>query len=539
MSSDISYVTYTLLAVVAGLIFFPVIFDGEPDGPAMALLQQSSVAPTRKQNESAVHRSRETPTGFPLRQGLGIQEGYTKRKGDVRDIWRVFMQRVGQLHTILGNDKVVHSIDTLDGEIDSLGEYISGLQTAGKRKVVAVYLPNSAENLIAGFTCAFYDFTFVPIQYPAEPEVVEQKLKNTDAEILLMPAACLDLNDLKAATSLKHVILVVEEGSRHLDFADDPNAKVTLKEWHDIAINGKKGTRPETIDESQPHMLILAKNLKLDKMEVIPYSHINIVSAVSAQATALPPKDQFKVEDVFTPASPLADQYTRIITYTAMLSGCTIIVNAVTPPSGPLQSACVNAIPSVIVVPADTLSEVHRTSMAAQVEIFHEWMHVYQLRKLVRYGQVPRQSGFARFNDYDRPNLGKNLRLIYVAENPSEGTKPITINMLNNLRAVMFSKIVYAFTYPPAAAGAITQTTVYDYRPGEDTKMFKDSHVGSPLSCVEVKLRDAAEYTSESPDGPMGEVVIAGPAVTKQGEYATGVIARWRNDGCLALGSKG
>ncbi|KAK6334031.1 hypothetical protein TWF696_002539 [Orbilia brochopaga] len=538
MSSDIGYVTYTLVAIVAGLLLLPVLLDGEPDGPAIALFHQASVAATRRKKESAIYRSRETPFGFPLRQGLGIQQGYTKRNGDVRDIWKVFMQKPGQLHTILGNDKVVHSIDTLDDEIDKLGEYISGLKTSRARKVVAVYLPNSAENLVAGFACAFYDFTFVPIQYPAEVEVVEEKLRNTDAEILIMPAASLDLNDLKTATSLKHVILVVEEGSRHLDFASEPTATVTLKEWHDIAANGKKGARPEKLDESQPHMLVFSKNLKLQKNEVVPYSHINIVSAVSAQATFLPPKDQLKQSDVFTPASTLADQYTRIVTYTAMLAGSTVIVNAVTPPSGSLQSSCENAIPSVIVVPADTLANIYRMSKAAQCELFHEWMHIYQLRKLVRYGQAPKSSGFARFNDYDRPNLGQNLRLIFVAENPAEGTKPLTCNMLNDLRAIMFSKIVYAFTYPPAAAGAITQTTSYDYRPGKDTATFKDTHMGPPMSSLEIKLRDAAEYTVENEDEPIGEIVVAGPSVTTEGEYATGIIGRWRNDGCLALGSK-
>ncbi|KAF3906578.1 hypothetical protein ABW20_dc0108215 [Dactylellina cionopaga] len=352
-----------------------------------------------------------------------------------------------------------------------------------------------------------------------------------------MPAASLDLNDLKSVSLLKHVILVVEEGSRHLDFADDPTAKVSLKEWHDIAANGTKGVRPETIDISQPHMLVLSKNLKLQKMEVIPYTHTNIVAAVSAQATTLPPRDQFKPTDVFTPASTLADQFTRIITYTAMLSGCTVIVNAVTPPSGTLHSSCANAVPSVIVIPGETLYSVFTTSKPAQVELFHEWMHVYQLRKLVRYGQVPQQSGFARFNDYDRPNLGKNLRLIYVAENPAEGTKPITCNMLNDLRAILFSKIVYAFTYPSAAAGAITQQTVYDYRPGTDTKTSKEAHVGPPLSCLEVKLCDAGEYTADHEDGPMGEIVVAGPSVIGNGECATGIIGRWRSDGCLALGS--
>ncbi|KAF3162686.1 hypothetical protein TWF751_010662 [Orbilia oligospora] len=538
MSSDISYVTYTLLAVVAGLIFVPVFLDGEPDGPPMALLHQSSVGPTRHKNESAIHRSRETPVGFPLRQGLGIQEGYSKRNGDVRDIWRVFMQKIGHLHTILGNDKVVHSIDTLDAEIDTLGHYVSGLPTNSQRKAIAVYLPNSAENLIAGFACAFHDFTFVPIEYPAEPEIIADKLRASNAEILIMPAASLDINDLNVSTLLKHVILVVEEGSRHLDFAADPDAKVTLKEWHDIAANGQKAARPEKIDESQPHMIVFSKDLKLQKAVTVPYSHVNIVAAVSAQATAPAPKDQFKPTDIFTPASTLADQFTRILTYTAMLSGCTITINAVTPPSGSLQSSCGNALPSIIVVPADSLSEIGRLSKAAQVEIFHEWMHIYQLRKLTRYGQVPQHSAFARFNDYDRPNLGKNLRLIYVAENPAEGTKPITCNRLNDIRAIFFSKVVYALTYPPAAAGAITQTTSFDYRPGEDTATFNESHLGAPLSCVEVKLRDAGEYTAEHEDGPMGEIVIAGPSVTSSGEYATGIIARWRSDGCLSMGSK-
>lgn len=354
-----------------------------------------------------------------------------------------------------------------------------------------------------------------------------------------MPAASLDINDLNAATALKHVILVVEEGSRHLDFAAEPNSPVSLKEWHDIAAAGPKGTRPDKIDDTQPHMLVIAKNLKRQTVEAVAYTHTNIVSAVSVQATALPKKDELKTTDVFLPACTLADQFTRIMTYTAMLAGATVAVNAVTPPDGKFESSIATAIPSVIVVPANTLADVHRYGMAAQVEIFHEWVHAYQLRKLIRYGQVPGQNRIARLNDYDRPNLGKNIRLVYVAENPSEGTRPLTCNMLNDLRSMLFTKIVYAFTYPPAAAGAITQTASYDYRPGKDTKDFKETHVGAPLGSLEVKTKDAGEWTAEHADGPMGEIVLAGPAVVGSGAYATGIIGRWRPDGCLALGSKG
>jgi len=269
----------------------------------------------------------------------------------------------------------------------------------------------------------------------------------------------------------------------------------------------------------------------------VPYTHKNIISAVSSQVTALPPREQFRPGDIFVPANTLADQFTRILTYALMVSGSTIALNAVTPPSGKLESSCALVKPTIIIVSADELSSVHRFGMAAQVELFHTFVHWFQMRKLVPGGRVPAQGFFARFNDYDRPNLGPNLRLIYAIENPSEATKPLSLAMLNNLRAIMFSKIIYAFTYPAAAAGAITQQNIHDYRPSEEGAGKLDTHFGSPLSCLEIKTVDAGKFKVDSEEGSMGEIVISGPAVIG-GEQNTGIIGRWRTDGCLALGEK-
>ena len=111
---EISIITWTLIGVIFALLVLPVIFEKDPDVPPMALQYQSSISQTRKGHESATYRSQETPHGFPLREGLGIKQGYVIRDGDVRDIWNLFVQEKGSLFTVLGIEKQSHDIGMSD-----------------------------------------------------------------------------------------------------------------------------------------------------------------------------------------------------------------------------------------------------------------------------------------------------------------------------------------------------------------------------------------------------------------------------------------
>lgn len=61
---------------------------------------------------------------------------------------------------------------------------------------------------------------------------------------------------------------------------------------------------------------------------------------------------------------------------------------------------------------------------------------------------------------------------------------------------------MYALT-AAKIAGAVTQTSIYDYRIDSSSKKF--SHFGAPLSSVEIYLKDKGEYKT-SDTTAIGEV---------------------------------
>jgi hypothetical protein len=126
-----------------------------------------TVCSVRNPKESAVHRSLQTPPGYPLVTGLGLPSAqkYTTRGGDIRDIWKLAVEKgKGKLLTVRGSTVVEHDIstlqfpvarvskltkstDTLTQRIHALGSHLT--QLGAKR--IAIYLPNDTENLVASF----------------------------------------------------------------------------------------------------------------------------------------------------------------------------------------------------------------------------------------------------------------------------------------------------------------------------------------------------------------------------------------------------
>ena len=104
------------------------------------------------------------------------------------------------------------------------------------------------------------------------------------------------------------------------------------------------------------------------------------------------------------------------------------------------------------------------------------------------------------------------LRLIYTYDNSFTGHSTLTGNDLDNLRLFTHAKVIYAHTVPQVA-GALTQTHLLDYQDDKDVKQDAPSHVGAPLSCLEIKL--LAEKGGEDIDDEAlrGVPLVVGPAV--------------------------
>lgn len=120
-----------------------------------------------------------------------------------------------------------------------------------------------------------------------------------------------------------------------------------------------------------------------------------------------------------------------------------------------------------------------------------------------------------------------NPRLIYTYDSSTASTVPLTPTELFNFRLFTGARIVYAFT-DSKVAGAVSQTNILDYakRNGDN------GHFGPPLSCVEVKFRDAGSRKSEGARS-IGQLVVSGPAVVG-GEVVCDVVVTMTDESTLA-----
>ena len=156
--------TTVLATVILLYIAYPFLTGRDPDTHPLLLARQATASPVRKQGESAIFRSLETPYGYPLKTGLNVKDpGAPKwssgRNGDIRDIWRQAVQgplnddgtlsgKKGSLMTVLGREQILQSdFEDVSQEINIIGQHIR----SANGKVVAVCLSNSREMLAAIF----------------------------------------------------------------------------------------------------------------------------------------------------------------------------------------------------------------------------------------------------------------------------------------------------------------------------------------------------------------------------------------------------
>ncbi|KAI0122893.1 hypothetical protein BJ170DRAFT_642569 [Xylariales sp. AK1849] len=523
----------TLLVLI---ISYAIMTRVEAEIHPMLLARQAQGSPVRQEGESPIYRGNSAPHGMPLNSGLNVKDlGASKwsqgRDGDLRDIWRRASTGTpaeegpaakGRILTVLGREKIIEH----------------GFTRGSK---VAIYLPNSVELIATLFACSFYNLTAIILPFNEPEDVIISMLQRSAADTVVTNAGAFPFDSVvKSYQSLKQLIWVVDEGSKHMDWNEVPEGfggKVNVSTWQDI-LHDSPATAgndlPASGDTKEPADVVLFWQSKPGTLEeMVRLTQKNLVSAVSAQLTAVPTTQRLSPADLFLSAAPLSASFPLVLTLVALYTNASVAFNSVAGAVADIDLATQGIAPTVLVATPQTLAKTHKESVGKVSSTIASASHWFQTRSLVQNGAMPVASFLSQYNDSLKPIIGitpGKLRLLYVADSAGAGTPALSELALSDLRIFTGARVIYALT-AAKVAGAVAQTQFHDYRVHSDGT---GSHFGPPLSSVEVLLKDSGSHkTSEDGQTIEGEITVRGPAVAG-GVASLGVLGKIREDNTLA-----
>ncbi|KAI4175390.1 MAG: hypothetical protein LQ348_006181 [Seirophora lacunosa] len=510
------YTTLLCVGIVTYLIY-PIFFTQDPDTHPFLLARQSSPSFVRQPGESATYRALETPHSYPLKSGLNVKDPGAPRwaggkDGDLRDVWKKAVQGPtgedgkstgdpAKILTVLGKEEVVeHKLGDISRDINALGQYLA--QHAATR--AALYLPNSMELLVTLFASAFYGFTPILVPQGQSLEDLSAMLKAANADTLIALAGSVPLQALSEQyPGLKQVVWLVERTSRHMEWSEVPEGvggKAEIAVWHDIVEERRSSVSGDLISEKEPtNVVVISKDAsnKSTGFQIVEFTQQNIVAAISAQISALPRPHRFGSSDLLLSLASLSSLYPLVVAFAALYSNSSLALTSVSGDNVPYDAAFHGVKPTVVIASPSTIKQACKALHDLPKGILQKYARWRQAASLAE-GIMPKIAGEPR-----KP------RLIYTFEDPASAAKePLTLAELGDMRLLTNARTAYAFT-AARVAGAIAQTSVYDYRRDEAAKQ---AAFGAPVSSVEFKLVDENGHKN-SDDLALGKLVVSGPAV--------------------------
>ncbi|KAI9651137.1 hypothetical protein NHQ30_001174 [Ciborinia camelliae] len=548
--SDWDLYSTLIVSILIGFFAYTVITSRDPDSHPMLLARQSQASPVRQEGQSAIFRNHTSPHGIPLNSGLNVKDpGDSKwapgRNGDLRDIWRKAVTgavdregketgEIGNLMTIYGFDKLVtHKLADVTRQINLIGQHIK--QNGGTN--VAIYLPNSIEYLATLFACAFYDLSAILLPYDESPESLIELVQKSKADTVIAAVGSFPFDAVtKSNPSLKQMIWVVDDGSKHMDWNEIPKGTggaVNVSTWQEILQDQEvhAGSELPVVDKNgkEPNKVIAF----WPNGELVEYTQSVLVAGVSGQLYSIPTIQRITSKDLFLSAEPLSKIYPLVLTLSALYSNASIALTSVAIKDPDLVLATKGTSPTIVVASSTTLAKLHAETKDNLTSPLYQVIHWFQTRSLVQHGVMPLATVFSRMYDHLRPIIGTSpgkLRLIYVSEPIGVPSTPLSAELLSDLRIYTGSRIIYALT-ASKVAGAVSQTGIYDYRVDDGSEKY--SHFGAPPPSVEIFLKDTKEYQT-SDTSSFGEIIVRGPAVVGE-EADLGIAGKIKPDQTLAL----
>ncbi|KAL2143226.1 hypothetical protein VTI28DRAFT_230 [Corynascus sepedonium] len=534
--------TSAIFTIFAGFLTYQIATRQDPDTHPFLLARQAQGSAVRQPGQSAVYRSQAAPHGMPLNASLNVKDpGASKwsrgRDGDLRDVWRQAVVGVqedglnkgatGRIFTVLGTDKTIeHPLADITRQINLIGQHIA--DQGGNR--VAIYLPNSVELIATLFACAFYNLTAVILPFDEPADAVLSMLRRSAADTVVTAPGSFPFDAVvKSYPSLRQLVWVVDEGSKHMDWNEVPQgtgSSVNVSTWQEIVndspVDAGKELPPLEGQKEPRDITVFWKSKPGQQEELVRFTSANIVSGIAAQIFAVPTSQRMGPSDIFLPADSLANTHTLILTLTALFSNASVAFNSVASQADDLTVATRGSpSPTILVATPAALLKTHQESTShINSSLIARLQHRLQVRKLTQNGAMPAGG-----------SSDKKLRLIFVAERVGAGTPVLSTAILTDLRAFTGARILYALT-AAKVAGAATQTAFFDYRVFND-EGEKSHHFGPPLTSTEILFRDMDTWKTTDEGGSKGEIVVRGPCVAG-GEAALGVAGKMRDDNTLA-----
>ncbi|CRK03149.1 hypothetical protein BN1708_009614 [Verticillium longisporum] len=546
--------TTAMVTFLVIIVSYRIAASQEPDTHPMLLARQAQGSPVRQEGESPVYRSHASPHGMPLNSGLNVKDsGASKwsrgRDGDLRDIWRRAVGGTpdedgkpasgkGRLLTVHGARQVVEAnIDDVTRQINLIGQHIH--EQGGIR--VAIYLPNSIELIAALFACSFYsNLTAILIPFDVSDEELISMLRRSAADTVVTAPGAFPFDAVvKAYPSLRQLIWVVDEGSKHMDWNEVPEGmggSVNVATWQEIVQEAPAAAGlelPPVAGQHEPADIITFWQSRPGIMEeMVRFSQANLIAGIAAQLAALPVSQRLGPSDLFLPVDSLTNTYTLVLTLAALFSNASVAFSSVAGKSAELILSTQGIAPTVIVASPETLLKTHHETTSKLTSALTRLSYWLKSRSLVDYGIMPVASVATSFGDAYLLAIGTTpgkLRVMYTAERVGAHSVPLSPRELSDLRVFLGARVIYALT-ASKVAGAVTQTGYYDYRVhGQDSQR---SHFGPPVTSTEIFLRDTADLKTTD-EVSQGQIIVRGPSVAG-GEAALGVSARMSDDNTVS-----
>ena len=255
-----------------------------------------------------------------------------------------------------------------------------------------------------------------------------------------------------------------------------------------------------------------------------------MTAAVAALAFALPLRQRYGPSDLVLPADTFSSSYVLCQTLAALFQHASLAINSVAGPGVDISLASRSVAPTVIIASAETMFNLHKSEAARRTGTLQKLAHNSQAQALAA-GNMTRSTFMSRTFSPQLTSTGTTpgkIRLILVSERNGTDAPVLTSGMLNDLRIYTNSRVCYALTVP-RVAGAVAQTSIYDYRTDDDLGY---GHFGVPVSSVEIKLINEDD-NKVAGNTPSGEVVAIGPSALS-GQARLGFECRFRADSTLA-----
>ncbi|KAK9465874.1 hypothetical protein V1512DRAFT_240756 [Lipomyces arxii] len=523
---DLPPLTTALFGLSALALAIRFVTQKYPDLHPFALFHQSSISPVRNSDESAIHRSIITPFTYPLVSGLNIREGHSFRDGDLRDVWDLAKAgKIGTFDKESGQIKYYNHESDLTPKLHIAANQFNHFVANVKR--IAICLPNCIENIVASFACAHYNIASVLLPLTNDSGILTACLKLTEPEILVCVAGALDFNTLTLPSSVKCIVLVDTAGDARMDWSSQLRTvlggSILVHTWDQVVSSSSRlpSEKQSSVEDNFAETAVIVpytrSNGEVLKAE---FTHKNLVAAIAAQLRIIPHGHTWKTTDVVVPVEPLQGLYSRVLLFSALATGATVVLCGTTGHGFDIDA--VKAVnPSILIISPKTLREIT----------------AYTPNLLVNL-RIKRAEGILAFGTLPAPIIRgfSNLRILYTHEDQpptleslsctskDKSADSFTSEDLSLARALLGTHIIYALTHA-CTAGSLCQTHLLDYRNLGPIRVF-----GSVLPSLEAVVKDVEQLQAKD---RRGSLFVRGPSVSARGWVSTDIVGEWGDDGCF------